>query len=211
MGSQFRRGLTLIELVVVMVLTAVLMLTATTVMRGLFLAQREIRPHTHVAEITRLVARDLINAEDFRIVESGFELRGLIGLDSELEIDLKPCVVRYEAEPVGEQVILWRRELRQGRFESIPLSVGQLQVAIADLADFELEATQNAGWYAVPAQVDLVLLDADRREVYRESVCRDSVSRFVGYFVNPVRQLSGFACLAVIPSKRSIVVGGLSQ
>ncbi|MFN3193454.1 MAG: type II secretion system protein [Aureliella sp.] len=191
----FRRGLTLIELVVVMVLTAVLMLTATTVLRSLLAAQREKGPAIHMAEIANLLRRDVTNARGIRLTESGFELRGELGRNQELAVELIACVVRYEAEQFGEQTILWRREYRNGQTKSIPLSVGQIDVALANLADIEPGSRTENGWYLVPPRVDLLLVDRDGNTVYRESVLRDSISKFVGYRTLPVRWAD---CLAAL-------------
>ena len=172
--------MTLIEVVVVVALTGILMVATTSVLRSLLRRESSAPPTLLLANATRLVARDLLNASEFRRLPNGFALRGAIALNGELFSLHQNAIVFFEVERFDGEVVLWRRQngdQSQGFSESrTPIAAGQFVIALDanELSDFTSPVESQDGWTQLPDRVGISFLDTNGQVLSQESVIRVS-------------------------------------
>jgi prepilin-type N-terminal cleavage/methylation domain-containing protein len=180
-SSAIRAGMTLIEVVAVVALTGILMIATTSVLRSLLRSDSNSTPTLPLESVKQLMARDLMNATEFKKLSNGFALRGAIALDEQLHSMHINAAVFYEVDRSHENPILWRRQnTGQSVVNSLesrtPITVGVFNV-ILDTNDFsESVAPLNSyeGWTPLPNKIRVLLLDANREVLSLETLLRES-------------------------------------
>lgn len=174
-----RAAFTLLELIVVVVLTSLLMTATVTVLRSL-LRPRASGGSLHPIAVTR-IRSDLSNARWYRLPRNRLELRGPLGLDANhlplwLDAEVSYSVV---STPRGGLLV---RSQRLSQFsESIPerqavwLGISSLafHTTYWEAGDPLNESNRTSlpdGWLPLPDSFSFELYDADQRVRLSESI-----------------------------------------
>ncbi len=109
------RGLTLIELLAALVIVAMLMTATlcvvTNLCRAEAVSERSSRRAALVDRLHRLLAHDIVHADQYRLTTDGFALRSRAALDSEtMQLRHRRCMVGYEVSRIGTRNWLLRSQ-----------------------------------------------------------------------------------------------------
>ena len=149
-----RRGLTLVEMLVALVITTLLAVAAlrvvTTLARTEKVAQAAGEGDYLRAAIERTLATDILGADHFRETAGGFAVRTRVSLKAgTLAPEHLPSIVTYEVRKVGERQHLVRRQQTLAEAESVDLVAADVR-GIRIAVDGEARADAE-GWKELTA------------------------------------------------------------
>lgn len=171
--------MTLIEVVVVVTLTTLLMVATTSVLRSLLRESSNSASTPRLENAKQLIARDALNASEFKRLPNGFALRGPIALNARLFSLHTDAVVFYELDRSNAIPILWRRQSKgqaelNTRGSSIPIAAGVFDVLLEmnDVANSVAPLDNTDGWNPLPSKVGVLLLNSNADVLNQETLIR---------------------------------------
>lgn len=116
-----RTGLTLVEMMVTLAITAILAAAALHLLTGLARHANTLNaavtelPKPHQATLSRLLEADLLQARRLRTIKNGFQLQTLCCLNPQtMDAEHRPVVISYKVQQLGRRKWLLRTQEADG-------------------------------------------------------------------------------------------------